>query len=267
MKTNIYSFVITILLAIIIAILLFFWSRLSIISDSNTKQIDDLKKSIIASDVLTKEAEGRYSKLVDYYSKHSELLSDLNKLDKNLYSIVKSQDERLLNISKAVISFSSKLDSGIVIESPKDTNQLDLKLAYPTLDSPFINWSGYINKHSSKYYGNWTFNKLPINIVVTEESRGLWKHRIVGPDWIKVDSLSVKSIPPQEYVPIVEKKIQFMFGVNYLADLKNMGNIGVFGVGVGLSYDHYHTILLSINNNQQLGFGYYYKFRSFKNKK
>jgi hypothetical protein len=267
MKINVSNIIILTLLILIIAILIFFWSKLSNISNHNNKQLDDLKKSIISYDKLVKEGEGKYSKLIDYYSTHTQLLSELKQLDKGLYSNLKSQDEKILNLTKVVLSFNSKLDSGIIIQNPTDTNQLDLVLDYPSKDSSFVNWSGTINKLNSKYYGAWNFKSLPISIVVTEESRGLWKHRLIGPSWLRVDSLSVKSIPPQEYTQTIEKKLQFLFGANYTLDLKNIGNIGIFGAGVGISYNHYHTLLVNINSAQQLGFGYYYTFRSFKNKK
>jgi len=267
MKNTIYTIIISALLAAIIVILLMYWNKLRQTTSAYDKQIDDLKKSIIASDVLTKEAEGRYAKLIDYYANKSDLSNELKKIDKDLFNIVQNQNERLLNISNAILSFESKLDSGIGKMNPLDTNQIDIALAYPSLDSPFVRWNGYVNKKTAKYRGDWLFDKLPISIVVTEDAQGLWKHRIIGPDWFRVDSLSVKSLPPKEYVPAIEKKLQFFAGVNYAMDLQNIKSMGPIGAGVGVSYNHTHNLLVSFNTAQQLGFGYYYKFKTYKNKK
>jgi len=267
MKNNIYFSIIAILLAVIIIILLMSWFRFQNLTGQYDAKIDDLKKSMIASDVLTKEAEGRYAKLVDYYASKADLSKELKAIDKELFNIIQNQDERLLNISKAILSFESKLDSGFGKFNTVDTNQIDIALTYPSKDTPFVKWNGYVNKKTAKYRGDWTFDKLPISIIVTEDANGLWKHRIIGPDWFKVDSFSVKSLPPKEYVPVAEKKVQFFVGANYLMNLADIRTVGPIGVGLGLNYDHTHKFLLNINTAQQLGFGYYYNFRRYKNKK
>jgi hypothetical protein len=267
MKNNIYLTAITVLLITIIVLLLMYWKGLQATESNYDKKIDDLKKSIIASDQLTKEAEGRYAKLIDYYASKSDLSNQLKKIDGSLFNIVKNQNEKLLNITNAIFSFESKLDSGIGRLNPLDTNQIDIALTYPSIDSPFISWNGYVNRKTSKYRGDWKFGRLPISIVVTEDKEGFWKHRIIGPDWVMVDSLSVKSLPPKEYSTIEEKKLQFFAGVNYLHNLATIDQIGPVGVGVGLNYDHTHKVVLNINTAQQLGFGYYYNFRRYKNKK
>lgn len=267
MKINIYNIVISALLVAIIIILLMYWSKMKGLNTAYDKRIDDLKKSIIASDVLTKEAEGRYAKLVNYYASKNDLSKQLKEIDKDLFNIVQNQNERLLNITNAILSFESKLDSGVGRVNNIDTNQIDISLMYPSKDTPFISWNGYVNRKTAKYRGDWKFDKLPISIVVTEDERGLWKHRIIGPSWFTVDSLTVNSLPPKEYVPIVEKKLQFFAGINYLHNLQDIKKVGAVGVGVGISYDHTHNIMLNVNSAQQLGFGYYYNFRRYKNKK
>lgn len=267
MKNNIYSLIIGVLLTVIIIILLFAWCKIQGLTGKYDQKIDDLKKSIIASDVLTKEAEGRYAKLVDYYASKADLSKELKAIDRELSNIIKNQDERLLSISKAILSFESKIDSGFGKFNVNDTNQIDIALTYPSKDTPFVKWNGYVNKKTAQYRGDWIFDKLPISIIVTEDTNGLWKHRIIGPEWFKVDSFSVKSLPPKEYVPVVEKKLQFFVGANYLINLADIRAAGPVGLGVGLSYDHTHNFMLNVNTAQQLGFGYYYNFRRYKNKK
>jgi hypothetical protein len=107
---------------------------------------------------------------------------------------------------------------------------------------------------------------LPIQILVTEESRGLWKERIIGPNWLIVDSLNVKSLPPDEYPVIEERKIQFMVGTSYYAPLNTM-KTGSVGIGVGMSLVDRHYFIVGANTNQEVGLSYYYKFKTTKRKK
>ena len=267
MKNNIYLSIITILLIAIIILLLISWFKFQSLSGRYDTKIDNLKKSILASDSLTKEAEGRYAKLIDYYANKADLSKELKAIDQELFNIVKNQNERLLNISNSILSFKSQLDSGFGKLNPVDTNQIDIALVYPSKDTPFIKWNGYVDKKTTKYRGDWVFDKLPISIVVTEDVNGLWKHRIIGPDWFKVDSLSVKSLPPKEYVPDEEEKIQFFAGVNYLVNIYDIKKVGPIGLGVGVSYNHTHNVMVNLNTDQQIGIGYFYKFRNYKNKK
>jgi hypothetical protein len=265
-KNSIYTTIITILLIVIIIILCVFSCNFERLNRFSEKQIDELKKSILASDSLTKEAEGHYTKLVNYYADKNDLSDELKKIDRDLHNMIKSQDERLLSITKTIISLRDKLDEGTGVVNEVDTNLIDITLSYPDKEKPFIIWDGFVNRLTAKYKGFWKFNKLPIDIIVTEESRGLWRHRIVGPDWFIVDSLSVISLPPKEYVPDIEKRIQLFVGGGYLADLTG-SSWGALSLGLGVSFDHSHNILLNVTTNPQIGLSYYYKFRSFKRKK
>jgi hypothetical protein len=198
---------------IIILVLLLVWLawRIEGMRSESISQADDLKKSIIAADSLVKEADGRYAKLVNYYNTEKDLKKELQKSNSELYKIIKKQDERILSLTNSVITLKSAVDEGFGKFNPDDTNQIQLALRYPDKNSPFINWDGFVDKRNAKYVGAWTFGKLPFQIVLTEEKRGLWKHRLIGPDWLIVDSLDIQSLPPDQYTPTVERKIQFAF--------------------------------------------------------
>jgi len=229
------------------------------------REIDQLKKSIIASDKLTKEADGRYAKLVDYYASEKDLLNDLKKNNLELYKEIKRQDEKLLSITSSIISLDEKVVQGFGQTDPVDTNRLNLSLRYPDEKDPFVFWDGWINKNTAAYRGTFSFGKLPIKVVLTEESRGLWKSRIIGPDWLKVDSLSILSIPPEEYVVVKPKKVQWLVGGSYVYTM----NTNLHGVGVdfGLSLFDRHNILLGATTLNQVSARYVYKIKTFKRKK
>ena len=260
MKSKIFY---SILIITIIWLSSIFWKSHNQPSDD---QLEELRKSIIAADTLTKEADGQYTKLVDYYKSSSDLNNELKSSNKELYDVIKKQNERILNLTTTVVSLKEKVEDGLGKFNPSDSNEIELGLRYPDKEKPFILWDGVINTKTAKYNGLWKFNKLPIQLVVTEESRGLWKHRIVGPDWFIVDSLSVLSLPADEYQENIDRKLQFMLGANYSFSLLNQ-NSGNIGLGFGVSAFSSHTLLLNANTNRTIGLSYYYKFKSVKRRK
>ena len=260
-KDSIYRIFGAILSGIIVVLLM----KNCELQKSADREIEDLKKSIIASDRLTKEANGRYAKLVDYYASQKDLMKDLKKYNNDLYKEIKKQDERLLSITSSIISLEEKVVGGFAQTDPVDTNKLNLSLKYPDEKDPFVFWDGWINKNTAAYRGTFSFGKLPIKVVLTEESRGLWKSRIIGPDWLKVDSLSISSIPPEEYVPVKAKNIQWLVGGSYAYDLSTRTQ--GLGVAFGVNLFDKHNLVLGATTLNQVNIGYLYKIKTFKRKK
>jgi len=251
-------------LVVLLVILAWLGIRLEMIKSQAKDQNDSLKKSIIASDQLTKEIDGRYSKLVDYYKSQKELNSQLKESNKELYESIKKQNERILNLTRAVTTLREEVSEGFGKIDPKDTNKISLELRYPEEKNPFITWSGWVNRNTAQYRGNWSFGKLPIEIVVTEESHGLWKHRIVGPEWFIVDSLSVVSLPPSGYVP-QKKAVQFMLGGGYVRSLNRAAGDNL-SLGGGVSLFDRHNLIINATTNRDIGLSYYYRFETLKRK-
>lgn len=251
--------------AVLISIIILLLFKNCQIQKGADREIDELKKSIIASDKLTKEANGRYAKLVDYYASERDLMKELKESNRDLYKTIKEQDERLLSITNSIITLDSKIVQGFAKPDPVDTNKLNLSLKYPDEKDPFVYWDGWVNKQTAAYKGTFTFGKLPIQIILTEESRGLWKSRIVGPEWLKVDSLSIKSIPPEEYSSVKPKNIQWLVGASYVYNLNSTGQ--GLGVNFGLNLFDRHNVILGANTLNQVSVGYTYKIKTFKRKK
>lgn len=254
-----------ILLIVLMLIIIFLAWRISGLQQKSIDDTDKLKQSIIASDRLTKEAEGQYAKLVDYYKSERDLMKEIKADNRNLYNTIKEQDERLLSITKAIVTLDSKVVAGFGKPDPVDTNKINFGLKYPNEKDPFIFWDGWINKQTAAYSGEFKFGKLPLQIVLTEESRGLWKSRLIGPDWLKVDSLQINSIPPTEYQTVVPKKVQWLVGGTYYRGLSDSQN-GV-GVNFGVNLFDRHNIMVGANTFQQVSVGYYFKIKSFKRNK
>jgi hypothetical protein len=234
------------------------------LKSTTSDQIDSLKKSIIASDSLQKEAAGQYAKLVDYYKSERDLIEDLRDNNDSLYQLIDANGERVLSIARSIISLDKKVVAGFAKPDPLDTNTLNLSLRYPSEKSPFVLWDGSINKSTAAYRGKFSFGQLPLGIVLTEESRGLWKTRLIGPSWLRVDSLSIMSLPPEEYTPAEPKRVQFLVGGTYFTRLNIQER--AIGVNFGVNLFDRHNILVGANSLQQLSFGYTYKIKSFKKK-
>jgi len=255
----------TILLLTLIVIIIFLGWKLSYLRDKNNDALDELKKSIIMNDSLTKEADGRYVKLVNYYNTEKDLKEQLKKSNEDLYKIIKKNDEKLLSLTSAVITLQGSMSEGFGKFNPNDTNKIDLKLKYPNDKESFINWDGTVDKKSAFYKGEWSFGKLPLEIVLTEEKRGLWKSRLVGPDWLKVDSMTINSLPASDYSDNDVKTLQFLFGAGYIKALSKTTNNAI-SVGGGVSIKGKHYLLLQATTNKELGINYYYNFQNFKKK-
>lgn len=251
---------------LIIVVLLLSW-RIGILKNDSKSDIETVRKSIITNDVLTKEKDGQYAKLVDYYKSEKDLKNELKDGNKELYQTLKSQNERILSLTNVVISLQSIVSEGNGKVDAIDTNQIDLSLKYPADKNPFIIWNGSVNKKTAHYKGEWDFGKLPLQIILTEEKRGLWKTRMVGPDWFKCDSLIINSLPAEQYSENKVRNIQFLVGGGYFANIPTPTRPNSIGVGGGVSLFDRHNIILNISTNNTFGIQYYYKFQSFKKRK
>jgi hypothetical protein len=192
-------------------------------------------------------------------------MKELKETNRDLYKTIKSQDERLLSITNSIITLDRKVVQGFAQQDPVDTNKLNLSLKYPDEKEPFVFWDGWVNKNTAAYKGTFSFGKLPIQVILTEESRGLWKSRIVGPEWLKVDSLSIKSIPPEEYAVVKPKNVQWLVGGSYLYNMNTSGQ--GLGINFGLNLFDKHNVILGANTLNQVSLGYMYKIKTFKRKK
>lgn len=259
------KFYIGMLGALLLVVLFLSW-RIGDLKSDNQDTDEEMRKSIIAGASLVKEANGRYSKLVNYYNSEKDLKKELKETNEELYKTIKKQNERILSLTNAVISLQGAVSEGFGHTDPVDSNLINLTLKYPEDKSPFITWGGSVNKNTAHYKGEWSFGKLPLQIVLTEEKRGLWKTRLIGPDWFKCDSLMVNSLPAEEYTEKKERKLQFLVGGGYNKSLTPIGPDAI-SVGGGINVFSNHNIILNINTNKEVGINYYYKFQTFKKRK
>jgi predicted RND superfamily exporter protein len=252
------------LIILIIVVLLLSW-KINLIKNNNQEVENDLKKSIIQNDKIVKEADGRYSKLIDYYNTENDLKESLKNSNEELYRTLKKQNTQILSLTSVVISLKDSISKGFGTFNKKDSNLIDLDIKYPEDKNPFIIWKGTVDKRTAFYNGNWVFGKMPIQIILSEDKRGLWKTTVNGPEWFKMDSIKIISLPPDEYSQNELKRLQFFVGGGYIKSLSNIPNS--ISIGGGLSIDGKHNIIVNATTNNQLGVSYFYNFQTKKKNK
>ena len=224
------------------------------------EQLTAANKEVIRLDTLKKEADGQYAKLVDYYQTEKDLREEISSKNKDLGKLIKEKDERILMLNNTVVSLESQINSGEVAVNESDSTVIDLHLRYPNEDPAFINWRGSIFTSTQRYSGEWTFGRLPIQVILTETDRGLWNSRLVGPDWLRVDSIEVKSLPPQEIVKPEKDNFGLYVGGGYLSSLQNNQSNGVT-IGFGAQYKN-STLMLNYGSiSDFIGISYYHRIK------
>lgn len=227
-------------------------------------QLDAANKHVLSLDIVKKEADGRYAKLVDNYQTEKQLNEKVSQVNKELCKDIKKKNEKILMLKEAIVTLESSKSNGEVTVNKQDSSVLDLVLNYPNPDSSFINWNGSISMLDYKYSGEWSFGKLPLQVILTETERGMWNSRLVGPKWLKVDSMQVNSLPKKDIADIKKNTFGLMggFGLSSSLDV-NQGY--AIRVGGGLYFNN-EIVILNASTRNILGLEYYHRFGSNKNK-
>lgn len=247
----------------LILVIIFIIFRSQRIQEKMYDQLQLANKEIVRLDTLKKERDGQYAKLVSYFESEKTLKESLRKDNKELSKLVESLNERILMFNQTVLSLEDAISKGEVDTDSTDSTVVKVNLTYPDSENPFINWNGRIFTDNLTYSGKWSFGSLPIEILLTETERGLWNSRIIGPSWLKVDSVNVKSLPPSDiaddsnvdnfgllvgggYMKSLDPNLGSGISIGFGAQYKNsllMLNYGSLGNYLGLSY--YHRISLN----------------------
>jgi hypothetical protein len=227
-------------------------------------QISQAQRDILAADRLKKDDDGQYSKLVNFFKTQKELNEQLKKQNIELYERITNQGERLLMINNSIISLKDEISQGEVEPDPVDSNIIKLDLKYPNSSESFINWNGKIHTKNLTYLGEWKFGKLPLQVILTETSKGMWSSKLIGPSWLLVDSMTVNSLPPDKIVkPIEYTNLGLVFGGGFFKSLTT--NQGAISIGGGIYYKN-NVLVLNAMSNNYVGLHYYYKFVKEKKK-
>lgn len=259
---NIKDILLITLSVVIIILLLFGWVKYTQMQKELRDEMDSANKTILSMDKTTKERDGQYAKLVNYFNSEKDLNRQLKEQNEGLFTLIKKQNERLLMINNTIVTLEGKMTEGFGSINKDDTNKIDLKLDYPTTENSFISWNGFVNRKTAFYKGDFTFGRLPLQIVLTETERGIWKSRLIGPEWLIVDSMDINSLP----LPTPEKVNNWglFFGGGYQKSF-NSNISDAFSLSFAAQYKR-HMLMLDATTNMQLGLRYLYKVENFKKK-
>ena len=228
--------------------------------DRLKKKLESANREIVKLDTLKKEKDGQYAKLVDNFKTESDLKRSLSDQNKDLSNLIKSKNERILMLNNSIISLKSKSNSGSVVVDTVD-QIVKLNIQYPNKTNPFINWKGQIYTQNSSYSGEWTFGDLPISVVLTETERGLWNSRMIGPDWLTVDSIRVDALPANKIV----KSITSDFGILVGGGIQSSSQSRGISVGIGANYKNSNLIFRYGSIGNTIGLSYYHRIKYNKN--
>lgn len=198
----------------ILAIIFFFYDG------CRDKQEAKLRNEIAKQSGIIQERDGIASQLVTVVNNQRQLSNELKSVIEDfrgdwsdIKKVLKQNNERLLQFSTAYLRITDKRDTVVIY--PMDSAsaaQWRFTLLYPDSLKPFIAYEGLIFPQSRNIIGNWRSpNPLPITAVLTETSKGVWKSRLIAPEWIVVDSIQVRSLPADKIA--TSRKISFVGGV------------------------------------------------------
>jgi hypothetical protein len=253
-----------IIILVLVAVILWMRWENQLAQKKLMEEVNSANRELVKLDKLKKESDGQYAKLVNYFSSQRELNQQLAEDNKDLSKLLKKQDERLLMINKSIISLEGAVSEGGVTVDPKDTSIINLSLKYPSSEEAFINWNGKIFSKTKSYLGEWSFGKLPLQIILTETSRGLWNSRLIGPSWLKVDSMQINSLPPDKIVSVEYQKVGFLLGGGYFKSF-SQSQTDAFSI-TGGAYIKNHNLLVNLTSIGQVGVSYVYRFNAKKKK-
>ena len=259
---NIKDIFLIVLSVVIIILMLFGWVKYNQMQKKIYDEINSGNKVILSMDKTTKESDGQYAKLVNYFNSEKDLNNQLKEQNEDLFRSIKKQDERLLMINNTIVTLEGKVTEGFGSVNKNDTNRIDLKLNYPDEKNSFITWNGFVNRKTAFYKGEFSFGKLPLQIVLTETQRGIWKSRLIGPEWLIVDSMDINSLPLS--TPAKVSDWGLFFGGGYQKSF-NSNISDAFSLSFATQYKR-HMLVFDATTNMQLGLRYLYKIENFKNK-
>jgi hypothetical protein len=211
--------------------------------------IQSQKKDIVLLSKTVKESDGHYSKLVNNFNTQKEINDILLKSNKDLFNVLKKNDEKLISISNTLLTLKPVKDSGDVLI---DSNYINMNIFYPSQKDWFINWNGIIDTKLKKYNGNWLFSKINLTAVLTETKAGFWKSRIVGPEFLIIDSIEVNSLKPELIIDKKPPLFSFYVGGGYRDNILSNNRNLLLSTGVAIKTKNLILLDYSTDNNYSI---------------
>lgn len=186
-KNYIVLGVITIL--ILIPTIYFIKSKVKI--KNQERRITELQKEVISKDSTYHIVDGLYKRTVADLYTSKELNTELKAINKQLSSEVRKLKGSVIMLQEINLQLRDKKDTVIIREGEVDKDRV---LAYyPNSTKPLIKFSR--DYQETKYLDSWEFSTFKIDMVVIQEPTGRFTALFDAPDWIRLNSLNVKTTP------------------------------------------------------------------------
>lgn len=245
---------------ILVAILLITITFFGIKTHRMNNERDRMVKEIIQKDVLVKEKDGQYKKVVDYLKSERDLKAQLKKEHLELYKQVKDKDDKILSLTNVIATLKGKKDTGTVIKNA-DSSYSFISY-YPQQTDYFVKYSGRLVPTKKQVYGEWEFGQLAFDMVLTETKTGIWEYRLIGPEYLIVNKMEVNSLKPKEYSETKATKMPFMsplVGMGYRKYLSDGTSTVTLNGGVAIMDKIYILGSFGLDNSADVGLMYKFK--------
>lgn len=240
------------------ASIIFYMSRKVIEKESENIK---LKMEIILKDSLTQVGEGKYRKMVNYYDGKVKLLERVRKNNPEIYREIIKNNEKILSNTNLDFTFKPKESSRVLT---KKDSIFEFSSYYPKKENSFIKFNGTLNTNSNILNEKWTFNNIKLDIILTEKENGLWNTYLDGPDFVVVNSMSINSLPPKEYVPVKDKVkfLNFYGGVGIRTGVDNIASLDGKDLTINGAMMIKNKVILELNmgTDKKVGTAILFKF-------
>lgn len=174
------------ILFVVILVALSTWKITDYFADKKLEkeQIEN-RKLKISKDKLEKVSDGYYRKLVADTLTKKELKKEIEDLQ------IKVKDGVIVEKIKFVpVEVEKPVDS---VSITKDS--VTISDFYPSKEDWFINYQVIVNINDSTSLGNFSFNEIGIDLVISQNDDGTFQSDLKAPEFIKVNSLDILALP------------------------------------------------------------------------
>lgn len=234
---------IAIIIVATIAAFLYFSKNIEL--SKKDKQIALLKKEILATDSVTKEREGVYSKLIDDTKKNKEIIRLISQQNILKDREIKALKKKIKSHTKIEVKPIELRDTVFI----KDNN---FTAFYPQETDYFIKHQGVLK--SDSLFSEWSFSPLRLDLIISETKAGMYKLTSYVPEWLEVKDIEVNTLKNSYTKP---DNFDFLIGVESGYQFREKGI--VFELEGGLRYKK-NIFSISGNTNKELKAGIKFLF-------
>lgn len=204
----------------------------------------------LASQGTIKEDEGRYAALcVELDSEKSMKELAAQKLD-SVYQVLSRRHERVIYLQSIIASFKPLRDTIAIPVLLATDSVFDYFATYPPDTSEFfIAHQATFDLKNNTALANWMFNDIRLHVVITENLDKTWTSRLIGPDFLVIDSMEVNTLPPDK----INKPPFFRFVAGAGSDYYFTDKIPAIRGTIGFATRKNYIFVLSTNSRLSVG--------------